>query len=51
MTGMLVAGLAGWGLDAVLGNALGAAGLVVNLVLSTVVFYVARRWMLRLRDG
>ena len=51
MTGLLVGGVAGWGVDQVLGNALGAWGMLVSMSLSTIVFYVTRRWMISLRDG
>jgi hypothetical protein len=51
ITGLFVASLAGWGLDAALGDSLGGAGLALSFAVSTVLFYVARRFMVRLRDG
>ena len=48
----LVATLAGWILDAFLDPFLGVAPtLFVSFAGSTVVFFVARQWLTRLRDG
>jgi uncharacterized membrane protein YdjX (TVP38/TMEM64 family) len=44
--------LAGWMIDGLLGPFLGDGGtLLASLVGSSVVFYVARRWLIALRDG
>jgi len=46
----LVASLAGWMIDDVVQPYLGAgATLVLSLVCSTVIFFVARKWLIDLR--
>jgi hypothetical protein len=48
---LAVSSLAGWGVDQALGGLLGGASLVVNLVLSSILFYVVRKKLVDLRDG
>ena len=48
----LVATLAGWILDSVLDPVLGVGPtLIVSFAASTIIFFMARQWLKRLRDG
>ncbi len=48
----LIASIAGWIIDAAIEPFLGIGGrLFIGLIASTLIYFYARNWLLKLRDG
>jgi hypothetical protein len=48
----LIASILGWVIDAIIAPFMGLGGRVfVGLIVGTFIYYYARNWLLRLRDG